>query len=87
MKEELQKDELSVVISKYPCALLSKAPITKQCKVIADKCKKCGMCMQSGCPALSKSADGTVVVDDTMCNGCGLCKNSCKFGAIQWEEK
>lgn len=87
LKEELQKDELSVVISKYPCALLSKAPITKQCKVNPDKCKRCGMCMQSGCPALSKSADGTVVVDDTMCNGCGLCKNSCKFGAIEWEEK
>ncbi len=87
LKQELAKDEVSVVISKYPCALLSKAPITKQCKVDADKCKKCGMCMQSGCPAMSKAEDGTVVIDDTMCNGCGLCKSSCKFGAIEWEDR
>ena len=87
LKEELKRDELSVIISKYPCALLDKTPITRQCKIIPDKCKKCGMCMQSGCPAISKNSDGSIVIDDTMCNGCGLCKNSCKFGAIQWEDK
>lgn len=83
LKEELTKDEVSVVISKSPCVLLSKAPVTKQCKVEAQMCKKCGMCMSSGCPAMSKAADGTVRIDDTMCNGCGLCETACKFNAIK----
>jgi indolepyruvate ferredoxin oxidoreductase alpha subunit len=87
LKEELAKDEISVIISKYPCALLSKAPITKQCKIDTEKCKKCGMCMASGCPAISKNDDGVITINDTMCNGCGLCKSNCKFGAIEWEER
>ena len=49
----------------------------------ADKCKKCGMCMKPGCPAMTKNPDGTIHIDDTMCTGCGLCKDLCKFDAIE----
>ena len=31
--------------------------------------------------------DGKVKIDPTMCNGCGLCKNYCKFDAIKTVEK
>jgi NAD-dependent dihydropyrimidine dehydrogenase PreA subunit len=31
----------------------------------------------------TKQSDGTVKIDDTMCTGCGLCANLCKFGAIE----
>ena len=48
-----------------------------------EKCKKCGMCMKPGCPAITKLENGTTRIDTTMCNGCGLCKSQCKFGAIQ----
>ncbi len=83
LKEETAKDEVSVIITKSPCVLLKNLPpITKKCFVEHEKCKKCGMCMKPGCPALTKQADGTVKIDDTMCNGCGLCKGLCKFGAI-----
>ena len=34
-------------------------------------------------PAITKQADGTIKIDETMCNGCGLCKNYCKFNAIE----
>ena len=27
--------------------------------------------------------DGTVSIDETMCNGCGLCAKLCKFDAIE----
>ena len=47
------------------------------------KCKKCGMCMKPGCPAMTKNPDGTIHIDDTMCTGCGLCKDLCKFDAIE----
>lgn len=83
IKEETAKDEVSVIITKSPCVLLKGVKREKkQCVVDSEKCKKCGMCMKPGCPALTKKADGTMAVDDTMCNGCGLCKGLCKFGAI-----
>ena len=41
------------------------------------------MCMKPGCPAITKNADGTIHIDDTMCTGCGLCESLCKFGAIE----
>ena len=83
IKEETAKDEVSVIITKSPCVLLKGVKREKkQCVVDSERCKKCGMCMKPGCPALTKKADGTMAVDDTMCNGCGLCKGLCKFGAI-----
>lgn len=82
IKEETAKDEVSVIITKTPCVLLDKR---KKPLYIAheDKCKKCGMCMKPGCPAMTKNPDGTIHIDDTMCTGCGLCKDLCKFDAIE----
>ena len=36
---------------------------------------------------MTKNADGTVAIDETMCNGCGLCMSNCKFGAIALKKK
>lgn len=82
IKEEAAKDEISVIITKTPCVLLDKR---KKPLYIAhaDKCKKCGMCMKPGCPAMTRNADGTIRIDDTMCTGCGLCETLCKFDAIE----
>ena len=82
IKEEVAKDEISVIITKTPCVLLDKR---KKPLYVAheDRCKKCGMCMKPGCPAMTKNADGTIHIDDTMCTGCGLCKDLCKFDAIE----
>ena len=84
VKEEVAKDEISVIITKSPCVLLNKTPVTQKCVVDTDACKKCGMCMKPGCPAITKKSDGTIAIDDTLCNGCGLCKGMCKFGAIKY---
>ena len=82
VKDEVAKDEVSVIITKSPCVLL-----TKEKKPLytahEDKCKKCGMCMKPGCPAMTKNPDGTIHIDDTMCTGCGLCESLCKFDAIE----
>lgn len=82
IKEEVARDEVSVIITKSPCVLLDKS---KKPVYIAhpDKCKKCGMCMKPGCPAMTKKPDGTIYIDDTMCTGCGLCETLCKFDAIE----
>ena len=41
------------------------------------------MWMKPGCPAMTRNADGTIHIDDTMCTGCGLCETLCKFEAIE----
>ena len=73
IKEETAADAVSVIITKAPCVLLKGNVF----------CKKCGACLKPGCPALTKQADGSIAIDDTMCNGCGLCEQLCKFGAIR----
>ena len=82
IKEEVAKDEVSVIITKTPCVLLSKKKKPLYVEE-PDKCKKCGMCMKPGCPAMTRNADKTIHIDDTMCTGCGLCESLCKFDAIK----
>ena len=83
IKESVSSDVLTVIITKSPCVLLKGQKFPNRCEVDPDVCKKCGMCMKIGCPAMTRGADGKVKIDPTMCNGCGLCKNYCKFGAIK----
>ena len=85
VKEEVERDEPSVIIAQRPCALLKRVKYTGHCK-ITDKCKKCKMCMKLGCPAISEGKDGSVKIDLTQCNGCGLCVNVCPFDAIVKED-
>lgn len=82
IKEEVARDAVSVIITKAPCALLKGIKFPNKCRPLPDKCKKCGACLRPGCPALTKNEDGTISIDGTMCNGCGLCKQLCKFDAI-----
>ena len=85
VKEEVNRDEPSVIIAQRPCALLKGVKYTGHC-TISDKCKNCKMCMKLGCPAITVK-DGHVIIDTTQCNGCGLCINVCPFGAIEKEEQ
>ena len=84
VREETEREELSVIISRRPCALIVKQPGTP---FICDttKCKNCGMCMKIGCPAISMR-DGKAKVDATQCVGCGVCRQLCAFDAFQSKE-
>ena len=82
-RESTASDVLTVIIAKAPCALIKGQKFPYKCVCDKEKCKKCGMCLKIGCPAITKAEDGTVKIDKTMCNGCGLCMNYCKFGAIE----
>ena len=83
IKESVASDTLTVIITKSPCVLLKGQKFPNKCVVNTDACKKCGACLKIGCPAMTKRPDGKVQIDATMCNGCGLCKNYCKFNAIE----
>lgn len=75
-------DKLSVIVFKAPCRLLdrSRGPIP----VIRD-CRRCGRCVQIGCPALGRDETGHAVIDPNQCIGCGQCTQTCPFGCISKE--
>ncbi len=87
VKEETKRDAVSVIITKAPCVLLEGNVFPNVCRPLPEKCRKCGACLRPGCPALTKNADGTIAIDETMCNGCGLCQKLCAFDAIACEKR
>ena len=80
--EELEKDEPSLVISRRPCALLKYVKHFPPLKVNEDKCKGCKACMAIGCPSISIK-NRKAHIDETLCVGCDVCSQLCKFDAIE----
>ena len=82
IRTELDAAEPSVIITRKPCALLKTVKHNPPLKINTDKCKSCKACMKIGCPAISM-ADGKAKIDNTLCVGCKLCSQMCKFDAIE----
>ena len=82
IKEELAANEPSVIISRRPCALLKYVKHKAPLHVEEDKCVGCKSCMKIGCPAIS-IVNGKAKVDNTLCVGCGVCEQLCKFDALK----
>jgi indolepyruvate ferredoxin oxidoreductase alpha subunit len=80
IKGSFEADGVSVIIAKRPCILLDKS-MQRDAITISD-CKKCGLCLKIGCPALSKRKDNSVEADNALCTGCMVCAQMCKSGAI-----
>lgn len=85
-------DVPSVIITRYPCVLKKYSEEDKkefgdhfgQCHIIEDKCIGCRMCVKTGCPALRYDKDKRKVeIDRVQCVGCEVCKQVCKFDAIE----
>ena len=81
IREELAAEEPSVIISRRPCALLKYVKHSGPISADRDACKGCKMCMKIGCPAISIEG-GKAKIDATLCTGCGVCRQLCKFGAL-----
>ncbi len=81
VREELEVEEPSLIISRRPCALLKEVKHNPPLKVDEAKCKSCKMCMKIGCPAIAMK-DNKAKIDPTLCVGCGVCSQMCKFGAL-----
>lgn len=82
IKEELAAEEPSVIISRRPCALLKYVEIKPSLHTDTEKCAGCKACMRLGCPAISIK-NGKAAIDNTLCVGCGVCQQLCKFDALQ----
>ena len=86
VKEELAAAEPSVIIARRPCALLKYVKHSAPLCVDREACKSCKACMRIGCPAISMT-EGKAIIDATLCTGCGVCAQLCKFGALNGEAK
>ncbi len=93
IKDELASSGPSVIISQAPCVLFKRANLkpVSALKVDPDKCEGCKTCLTLNCPPIAwkegitkegSKRKGIAVIDDILCNGCGLCAQVCKFGAI-----
>ncbi len=82
LREELDAPEASVIISRRPCALLKQVKHRPPLSVDREKCRGCTACMKIGCPAIS-IRDGRAEVDATLCTGCGVCAQLCRFDALR----
>lgn len=80
IKRETDRDELSVIITRRPCVMITKQEGTPN--VITDNCKNCRQCMKVGCPAIEMK-DGRPYIVTTSCVGCGLCTRVCPYDAIK----
>nr|WP_303740803.1 indolepyruvate ferredoxin oxidoreductase subunit alpha [Lutispora saccharofermentans] len=82
IKEAEEADESYAIVTKRPCVLIKGLPAPKtKCVVDRDKCKKCKMCLNVGCPAIFFK-DGKSYIEQSMCVGCEVCMQVCKFDAI-----
>ena len=81
LKEELQAEEPSVIISRRPCALLKYVKHSAPLKADPEKCIGCKACMGIGCPAISMRG-GKAVIVATQCVGCGVCTSHCAENAM-----
>jgi indolepyruvate ferredoxin oxidoreductase alpha subunit len=103
IKEELERDAPSLVVSEGPCMLLRRAfkKLNKPLVVDSTKCIGCKTCVNLGCPAISyhpvegemaltadgKKRKGIAYIEPSLCPGCHLCYQVCKLEAIQSQEE
>jgi indolepyruvate ferredoxin oxidoreductase alpha subunit len=82
LKEGMAAGEPSVIISRRPCALLKTVKHKPPLHVDPERCKSCKSCMKIGCPAISMKR-GPAAIDHTLCVGCGVCTQLCRFDAFE----
>jgi indolepyruvate ferredoxin oxidoreductase alpha subunit len=103
VREEIEKDTPSLIISEGPCMMLRRVfkKFNKPLVVDSTKCLGCKTCINLGCPAISyqpvegemaltadgKKRKGIAYIDPSLCPGCHLCYQVCKFEAIQSQEE
>jgi indolepyruvate ferredoxin oxidoreductase alpha subunit len=87
MEEALGFDGVAVVIAKHPCVMIKSKEKSARQKLVfmvdKEKCDKCNLCVTKfACPAMFIGEDGTVAIDEALCNGCAVCVQVCPQKAI-----
>ena len=103
IKEEIEKDAPSLIITTGPCILMKREfkQYNKPLEIDSSKCMGCKACVNLGCPAISfqkvegdmaftkdgKKRKGISHIEPSLCPGCHLCYQVCKFQAIVSQEE
>jgi indolepyruvate ferredoxin oxidoreductase alpha subunit len=88
LKEEIERDAPSVVITNRPCMLFPSKIKGNPYTVQLDVCTSCGACFRVGCPAISGSEERNekgrqkAEIDPLICTGCSICAQICPADAI-----
>ena len=83
LKEAMESPVPAAIITRRPCLLIKGIPHEKGlCQVNNEKCVGCKACIGVGCPAVMIK-EGKSHIDPTLCVGCTVCQQVCKFGAIE----
>ena len=81
VKEVMDEAGVRVVIFKSPCIAVTRP--TARYHVAGDSCTFCRQCIRElGCPAIVIE-EGKAAIEPSLCSGCGICAQVCKFDAIQ----
>ncbi len=86
VKEELAAEEPSIIISRRPCVMIKGTIHKPALHVNEDKCVGCKACMKIGCPAIAVQGK-KVFIDPTLCIGCRVCTQMCRFHALEGGEE
>ena len=89
----LEKDEPTVIIAAWPCAIKKfsegdKARFdlsSKKCIIDQEKCKHCKACVKTGCPAILSGEQ--IRIQSESCTGCSVCMQVCPFSAISFVDE
>ena len=80
---------VKVLLAQRECAIQAKRRgiVAGRTTVDPEKCVLCKRCLTvTGCPALSiqnaESTSSAIAIDQSLCNGCGLCTTFCPTGAL-----
>lgn len=92
LNQALEKDEPTVIIAAWPCAIKKfsegdKARFDlspKKCIIDQEKCTRCKLCVKTGCPAILSGE--RIEIKPESCNGCSVCMQVCPFEAISFAE-
>jgi len=78
---------VKVVLARQECAIQAQRGGARagQVRVLPENCNLCKLCItRTGCPAISLGEEA-IVIDSSLCYGCGLCAQVCKREAIMRE--
>jgi indolepyruvate ferredoxin oxidoreductase alpha subunit len=84
VQEALTLPGVKVILARQECAIQSTrhGEQASVIRIVNEKCNLCKLCIiQTGCPAIDIGEDA-IVIDPSLCDGCGLCAEVCNLDAL-----
>lgn len=82
LREEIDRDELSVIITRRPCIMTYRPKKNSIAELDPEKCVGCRLCMKLGCPAISWDGDKPEISRLLCWPNCDMCVQVCPADAL-----